>query len=197
VGLDWNSRASVVCERPGSAQETNQELSFLPERSHAPLARCRFGRGHAIIFIPMLALAILPSAAWAHRLEGDAQAKKVQKVKIESWFDLGGVPSGARLQVFRKSDGQLLLERSLDENGRLTFFADWEPLHVVISAGDGHQKEIDIQPEADVTSPLPAADRSSRIGIKDILIGVGFLLAFAAFVLSVRNHRRIGASRVA
>jgi hypothetical protein len=130
-------------------------------------------------------------------LEGDAQAKKVQKIKIESWFDLGGVPSGARLQVFRKSDGQLLLERSLDENGRLTFYADWEPLHVVISAGDGHQKEIDIQPEADATSPLPDADRSTRVGIKDILIGVGFLLALAAFVLSVRNHRRIGASRVA
>jgi len=146
--------------------------------------------------LSLLAFGVNPETAWAHRLEGDAQAKKVQKVKIESWFDLGGVPSGARLQVFRKSDGQLLLERSLDENGRLTFFADWQPLHVVISAGDGHQKEIDIQPESDITSPLPDADRSSRIGIKDILVGVGFLLALAAFVLSVRNHRRIGASNV-
>ena len=143
--------------------------------------------------LSLLAFGVSPETAWAHRLEGDAQAKKVQKVKIESWFDLGGVPSGARLQVFRKSDGQLLLERSLDENGRLTFFADWQPLHVVISAGDGHQKEIDIQPESDITSPLPDADRSSRIGIKDILVGVGFLLALAAFVLSVRNHRRIRA----
>jgi len=134
-----------------------------------------------------------PGIENTNRLEGYDQAKKVQKVKIESWLDLGGVPSGARLQVFRKSDGQLLLERSLDENGRLTFFADWQPLHVVISAGDGHQKEIDIQPESDITSPLPDADRSSRIGIKDILVGVGFLLALAAFVLSVRNHRRIRA----
>jgi hypothetical protein len=150
-----------------------------------------------VMGLSLLAFGVGPATAWTHRLEGDAQAKKVQKVKIESWFDLGGVPSGARLQVFRKSDGQLLLERSLDENGRLTFFADWEPLHVVISAGDGHQKEIDIQPEADVTSPLLDADRSARVGIKDILIGVGFLLALAAFVLSVRNHRRIGASRVA
>jgi len=146
--------------------------------------------------LSLFSLGVSSGFAKAHRLEGDAQAKKVQKVKIESWFDLGGVPSGARLQVFRKSDGQLLLERSLDENGRLTFFADWQPLHVVISAGDGHQKEIDIQPESDITSPLPDADRSSRIGIKDILVGVGFLLALAAFVLSVRNHRRIGASNV-
>ncbi len=149
-----------------------------------------------VIGLSLLAFGVSPETAWAHRLEGDAQAKKVQKVKVESWFDLGGVPSGARLQVFRKSDGQLLLERTLDDNGRLTFFADWQPLHVVISAGDGHQKEIDIQPESDITSPLPDADRSSRIGIKDILVGVGFLLALAAFVLSVRNHRRIGASNV-
>jgi hypothetical protein len=124
-------------------------------------------------------------------LEGDAQAKKIQKVKIESWFDLGGVPSGARVQVFRKSDKQLLLERGLDENGRLTFYADWEPLHIVISAGNGHEKELDIRPEMDVSSPLPDADRSSRIEIKDILVGIGFLLALGAFVLSVRNSRRL------
>jgi hypothetical protein len=132
-----------------------------------------------------------PGPAWAHRLEGDAQAKKIQKVKIESWFDLGGVPVGAQVRIFRKSDGQLLLERTLDETGKLIFFADWEPLHVVISAGDGHQKELDIQPEADITTPLPAADRSTRIEIKDILVGIGFLFAVAAFVLSVRNSRRL------
>jgi hypothetical protein len=153
--------------------------------------------GVFVVWLSLLAFALDTGSAWAHRLEADAQAKKVQKIKIESWFDLGGVPSGARLQVFRKSDGQLLLERTLDENGRLTFFADWEPLHVVISAGDGHQKEIDIQPDADVTRPLPPADRSSRIEIKDILVGVGFLLALAAFVLSVRNYRRIGVNRIA
>jgi hypothetical protein len=144
-----------------------------------------------VILLPVLIMGIRPESAWGHRLEGEAQSKKVQKVKIESWFDLGGIPSGARVEVFRKSDGQLLLERSLDENGRLTFFADWEPLHVVISAGDGHQKEIDVEPDADVTRPLPPADRSSRIAIKDVLVGIGFLLAVAAFALSVRNSRRL------
>jgi hypothetical protein len=131
------------------------------------------------------------NSAWAHRLEAEAQTKKIQKVKIESWFDLGGVPAGARVQVFRKSDDQLLLERTLDDNGRFTFYADSQPLRVVISAGDGHQKEIEIQPEADITSPLPDADRSPRVGIKDILTGVGFLLALSAFVLSVRNNRKL------
>ena len=136
-------------------------------------------------------LAAWPSWARAHRLEAEARTKKIQKVNIESWFDLGGVPAGARVQVFRKNGHQLLLEQVLDENGQFTFYADCEPLHVVISAGDGHQKEIDIQPEADVTSPLPPADRSARVGIKDILVGIGFLLALSAFVLSVRNNRKL------
>jgi len=144
-----------------------------------------------VVWLPLFAFGLWPDSARAHRLEGEAQSKKVQKVKVESWFDLGGIPSGAKVQVFRKSDGQLLLERPLDENGRLTFFADWEPLHIVISAGGGHEKQIEVQPEADVTSPLPDADRSSRVGIKDILIGIGFLLATAAFFLSIRNSRRL------
>jgi len=144
-----------------------------------------------VMGLSLFAASAWPGSAWGHRLEGDAQAKKIQKVKIESWFDLGGVPIGAQVRVFRKFDGQLLLERTLDETGKLTFFADWEPLHVVISAGDGHQKELDIQPEADITSPMPAADRSSRVEIKDILVGIGFLLALAAFILSVRNSRRL------
>lgn len=142
-----------------------------------------------------LVLGFWTSSACAHRLEAEAQIKKVQKVKIESWFDLGGVPAGARVQVFRKSDDQLLLERKLDENGGFTFYADNEPLRVVISAGDGHEKELDIRPEEagvtqDITSPLPNADRSARVGLRDVLTGIALILALAAFILSIRNQRR-------
>src|SRR5260370_34624980 len=101
------------------------------------MQRRRFVLRVFAIEMSLLALVVCPASTWAHRLEGDAQTKKIQKVKIESWFDLGGIPSGARVQVFRKSDGQLLLEQPLDENGRLTFYADWERLHVVISAAYG------------------------------------------------------------
>ena len=145
------------------------------------------------------AIAGWPSFAWGHRLNAEAQAKKIQKVKIESWFDLGGVPSGARVQVFRKADNHLLLERALDKNGQFTFYADCEPLRVVISAGDGHEKELEIQPEGvgagkpDVTAPLPSADRSARVGVQDVLAGIAFVLALAAFVLSVRNSRKLAA----
>src|SRR6266513_2967020 len=116
-----------------------------------------------VFLMSFFVLAAWPSSARAHRLEAEARTKKIQKVKVESWFDLGGVPAGARVQVFRKSDDKLLLERTLDENGRFTFYADSQPLRVVVSAGDGHEKEIEIQPEADVTSPVPDADRSPRV----------------------------------
>jgi hypothetical protein len=148
--------------------------------------------------LTFLAIAVWPAPAWAHRLEAEAQVKKIQKVRIESWFDLGGVPSGARVQVFRKNDNQLLLEHALDENGQFTFYADWEPLRVVVSAGDGHQKELEILPEGvidsnrDASTALPRADRSARVGLRDILAGVAFVLALAAFVLSVRNNQRLG-----
>jgi hypothetical protein len=135
----------------------------------------------------------LPGSASGHRLEAEAQRKPIQKVKIESWFDVGEVPTAARVQVFRKADNQLLLQDALDENGQFTFYADYEPLRVVISTSDGHEKELEISTESknDVSSPLPNADRSSRVGMKDIVVGIGFLLALAAFVLSVRNHRRL------
>jgi hypothetical protein len=36
-------------------------------------------------------------------------------------------------------------------------------------------------------------DRSSRVTAKDVLVGISFLLAAAAFVLSVRNARQLKA----
>ena len=69
------------------------------------------------------AIAGWPSFAWGHRLNAEAQAKKIQKVKIESWFDLGGVPSGARDGQFQHREirvvrevrhGELLVLRQRD-----------------------------------------------------------------------------------
>lgn len=148
----------------------------------------------------------------AHRL--DAQAfflPEQKKVRIESWFDSGQLARGAKVQVFRK-DGQLLTEGVLDQESRFVFSIDKaEPLRVVVNAGGGHRKELDIAAE-DLQRSLPKETPSStekvaskgvpstpvRVGerqgeqrIKDLLIGVGFLLALAAFVLSVRNARQL------
>jgi hypothetical protein len=150
--------------------------------------------------------------ASAHRLEAEYHVLPDGKVQIESWFDLtGNSPKGAVVQVFR-ADGQALTEGRLDSQGIYVFTVKApEPLRVVVSAGDGHRKELvipaaelrqskansepDVAFAADQASspaPVPMADRSSRVSIKDVLIGIGFLLALAAFVLSVRNARRLG-----
>jgi nickel transport protein len=160
-----------------------------------------------------LALVLLGAGeVQAHRL--DAQAfyfPDQKKVQIESWFDSGQVARGARVQVFR-DDGQLLAEGILDQEGRFVFgVANVEPLRVVVNAGGGHRKELEIT-AADLERSLPAGETpvdpnlprqdaaptpiavgGPRPGerIKDVLIGVTFLLALAAFVLSWRNARRI------
>jgi nickel transport protein len=158
----------------------------------------------------LLALAgLLPAAgAYAHRLEAEYRVLPDHKVQVESWFDLGGdSPRGARVQVLR-ADGSLLTEGKLDSQGVYVFsYGDAEPLKVVVSAGAGHRKELEI-PAKDLApdgtaapaapgsapppaSPGPRADRSARVSVKDVLIGVGFLLAVAAFALSLRNARQL------
>ncbi len=77
-------------------------------------------------------------------------------------------------------------------------------MRVVIAAGAGHRKELSI-PLTDLAGSLiglskpqdpSAADRSTRISIKDVLMGIGFVLALAAFFWSWRNARRLRELRV-
>ncbi len=172
--------------------------------------RRRFGTLTALA----LALTLAASAeARAHRL--DAQAiflPDQKKVQIESWFDNGQLARGAKVQVFRE-DGQLLTEGVLDQEARFTFAVHKaEPLRVVVNAGGGHRKELDIaaeelqqslpreaEPPSEAAPPqreppapvLVGERRDGERRVKDIVIGVGFLLALAAFVLSVRNARQL------
>ncbi|MBV9123760.1 MAG: hypothetical protein JO112_10420, partial [Planctomycetes bacterium] len=163
--------------------------------------------------LPLALVLVLLGAgtARAHRLNAQAFVLPDQKVQIESWFSNNDVPHGAQVQVFRP-DGQLLTEGTLNDQGIFVFsYERPEALRVVVSAGAGHRKELVI-PEADLVRtaaaqapassstgqadspevhPVPLADRSSGISIKDVLVGVGFLLALAAFVLSLRNARQL------
>jgi hypothetical protein len=149
--------------------------------------------------------------ARAHRLEADYRVLPGRRIQIESWFDLTGEsPKGAEVKVYRPA-GQLLTQGRLSDRGVFVFsYTQAERLKIVISAGAGHRKELEI-PEAvlarepmdpaQATSaasaeqldpdPAPLADRSTRVSLKDVLMGVGFLLALAAFALSVRNARRL------
>src|SRR5262249_23742809 len=67
---------------------------------------------------PALLLAILTTLlavgpARAHRLDAAYTMLPDRQVRIESWFDLGGVPKGATVQVFRPGE-RLLAEGQLD-----------------------------------------------------------------------------------
>src|SRR5207245_5919847 len=134
--------------------------------------------------------------ALAHRLNAEYRVLPDKKVRIESWFDsTGDSPKGATVQVFR-SDGQLLAEGELDKKGIFTFTNDDAgPLRVVVSAGHGHRRELTI-PAAELAAGSsaadrardddePLADRSSQISVRDVLIGVGFLMAVAALALGI------------
>jgi hypothetical protein len=173
----------------------------------------------SLLVIPVLIL-ILPGTACAHRLEGEYTVLPGRRVQIESWFDLtGDSPRGAVVQVFR-ADDKLLTEGKLDAKGLFVFaYERAEALRVVISAGAGHVKTLHIRaaeleprstaatvnsasssnPRADPDGepgdgqPMPRADRSWREPFTNVLVGVGFLLALAAFVLSLRNARQLRA----
>jgi hypothetical protein len=164
------------------------------------------------LLLAVLALLATGGRAQAHRLEAEYHVLPDRKVRIESWFDLtltNDPPRGAQVRVLR-ADGTLLTEGRLDGDGTFTFpFEKAEPLRVVVTAGQGHHKELSIPadelarvggaekvPEAAAPgAALPEAARpathATAVSIKDVLIGVGFLLALGAFVLSVRNARQL------
>lgn len=167
--------------------------------------RRRYG---ALTGLAVLALLLLAGAARAHRLEAEYRVLPDHKVQVESWFDLGGdSPRGARVRVLR-ADGSLLTEGKLNGEGVFVFaYGEAEPLRVVVDAGAGHRKVLEVAAQeltpgaaaapgspgedAGPAFPGPRADRSARVSVKDVLVGVGFLLAVAAFVLSLRNARQL------
>jgi hypothetical protein len=135
------------------------------------------------------------------------------RIAIESWFDLTGEsPAGAAVKVYRQG-GNVLAEGKLDEKGLFTFpYSQREPLRVVVSAPGGHRKELDIpaaelvpddapsaEPEsgsagttpASVSTLEPFADRSTKITLKDVLLGLALLFAAAGFGLALTTARKV------
>src|SRR5436190_1004554 len=94
--------------------------------------------------VPFLMFGPLPSA-WGHRLEADYRVLPNHRIQIESWFDLTGEsPRDAAVQVFR-DNGELVTDGKLDDRGLFIFTcAEPGPLRIVVSAGGGHRKELQI-----------------------------------------------------
>lgn len=137
---------------------------------------------------------LIPGVALAHKLEGEFKVLTAQKrVRVETWFDLtGDAPKDAKVKVLR-ADGTVLTEGKTDAEGRFAFsYEEPEPLRVVVTADDGHRCELRITEKAfglgavDVRPTPP-----SGVTLRDIVAGVALLLAAAAFVMSLRNARRL------
>jgi hypothetical protein len=164
----------------------------------------------ALSFV-LLATFLDVGAAQAHRLNAQAFLLPNRQIQIEAWFSTGEVAKGATVEV-RNNAQQLVSSGQLNGDGVYVFsFTAPETLMVSVTAGGGHCAQLSIPAEQlaaanagastgtpDSPSGSPRRSEPIAIGahdpdmaIKDILIGAGFLLALAAFVLSLRNARKL------
>jgi nickel transport protein len=158
-----------------------------------------------------LASLLAPGHAAAHRLDAEVLVLPGRQLQVEGWFSDGYPARGAEVEVFGQQS-ELLTEGRLNDQGVVVLpLGETTPVRVVISAGAGHRKEVTISViafaravaegttqsgpptpsrEASFTA-IPVADRDSRFPIKDVMVGIGFVLALAAFVLSLRNAHKL------
>jgi hypothetical protein len=157
----------------------------------------------------LLLLALSPTAR-AHRLEVTYRILPDHKIEVEGYYYSPANPHPARQArvIVHRADGSTLAEGELDAQGLFTFTcAQPESLTVVVTQA-GHRDEAIIPasalgaPDSPITypdsadganhAPIPsAASHPLREWAKEVLTGVAFLLALAAFVLSVRNNRML------
>ncbi len=164
--------------------------------------------GSPPVLMAIAALFVGANAAQAHRLNADYYVLPDRRIRIESYFPDDSVPRGATVEV-RRSDGTVLAKGTTDDKGCFVFrFEQAEPMEATIDAGAGHRKTILIPREhleqyAAIQRETPTADveqgpfrgveahDSLREQIKEVLVGVSFVLSVAAFALSWRTSRRI------
>lgn len=86
-------------------------------------------------------------SAQAHNLEAEATLRPGWQIQVESWYETGDAPAGARVEVYR-AGGELLTEGRLNEHGLWLFsYRQLEPLRIVIRAGGGHRAELQLTAE--------------------------------------------------
>ena len=164
----------------------------------------------AVLLSALAATFSAAQEARAHRLDGQLFLLPNRKIQVESWFSNGDAAKGAKVQVYG-AQNELVGEGELNDQGVFVFpLGDIDPRAVIISAGAGHRKVLTLAakvleraaaapennghsagPNGVSTTAVPLAERDSAGPIKDVLVGVGFLLALAAFVLSIRNAQKL------
>jgi len=97
--------------------------------------------------LPLLVLAgllLFPALAHAHALEAAAVVRPGWQVQVESWYETGDAPGGARVEVFG-GNGRLISEGRLNARGIHVFTClDPGPLRIVVNAGAGHRAEATV-----------------------------------------------------
>jgi cobalt/nickel transport system permease protein len=166
----------------------------------------------ARVCLAALTLLYAVNAAQAHRACADFTVRDERQIQIEGWFDPGDVPMrGAKVEVFRP-EHRLLVEGKMDDRGIFLFhFSEPEELEVIVNGGVGHrasfvipreklERTADIGSEGNLSRPSTETPgptqrihhgESGREQLKDALLGVTFLLALGAFVLSWRISRKL------
>lgn len=143
----------------------------------------------AVVAAGVLLLTATP--ALAHNLLGEVKSidRANRQVTIECYFEAGDAPKDATAEVL-KADGSVIAAGPLDARGAFRFtYERPTALRVVVTAG-GHRTTVRIKPE-DLEEPKErevSSEQPSRW--RDLALGVTFLLALAAFVMSWRNARR-------
>jgi cobalt/nickel transport system permease protein len=195
--------STAVSPAPSTAISPEPSTAIAPASSTA-ISPTPIKEILALFLAPLLLLAGA-RPAFAHRLEAEHKILPDKRIVIESWFDLtGDAAHGAKVRVTRP-DGSVVAEGEIDAKGLFVFpFEKAETLKVVVNAGMGHAKELQI-PESELSNagaantepqaptpappPEPTADRSSKFQFRDILIALAFIFGLAAFVLSLRHGR--------
>jgi hypothetical protein len=110
------------------------------------------------------------------------------KIQIESFFQGGSPAVDGIVRVYRP-DGSLLCPPGVtDDKGFYVFsYTKAEDLRVKVSC-DEHAKEITIA-LSELSEAAP--DRSEPSHLAEILAGLSFILALAAFYLSARTASRL------
>ena len=147
--------------------------------------------------VSLLLVLLLPASASAHRMKAEARIDiQRQEVTIESWYETGDTPTNATARV-TQSDGGVLAEGPTDSQGMFRFrFEKAEPLRVEITAPGGHRAIVRVTAKqlggvelVESSGGHTHEERGTRWS--DLLVGVSFILAAAAFLLGLRNARAL------
>jgi hypothetical protein len=148
--------------------------------------------------LTLVALLLTARPALAHRLYARYLLLPGKIVKIEGYYSTNEPAVKANVHVLREDDSEFLPVSFTDDNGVFVFSVATAANLKVVIEHDGHRHTLHI-PAKDLAALGPTSTGSATVGgdvaepsqTTEILAGLSFILALAAFVLSVRTASRL------